>query len=127
MTNWISSSAGERSWSARSRSATGTLATRLSAKWTVLSDVGDCVHRTQLEARMPAAKAGTSFGRACGAHHADLERLTLEGKGHKESQMATDFVAYALFPDREHFDAALEALRAAGFRNSDVSAILRRS
>jgi hypothetical protein len=38
--------------------------------------------------------------------------------------MATDFVAYALFPDRDHFDAALEALRAAGFRNSDVSAII---
>src|SRR6187551_563070 len=38
--------------------------------------------------------------------------------------MATDFVAYALFPDRDHFDAALEALRAAGFRNSDISAII---
>jgi hypothetical protein len=38
--------------------------------------------------------------------------------------MPTDFVAYALFPDRQHFDAALEALRAAGFRNSDVSAII---
>jgi hypothetical protein len=38
--------------------------------------------------------------------------------------MATDLVAYAIFPDRTAFDAALEALRAAGFRNSDISAIL---
>ena len=38
--------------------------------------------------------------------------------------MATDLVAYAIYPDRAGFEAALEALRAAGFRNSDVSAIL---
>ena len=38
--------------------------------------------------------------------------------------MATDLVAYGVFPDRTSFDGALEALRAAGFRNSDVSAII---
>jgi hypothetical protein len=38
--------------------------------------------------------------------------------------MATDRVAYAIFADRTGFEAALEALRAAGFRNSDISAIL---
>ena len=38
--------------------------------------------------------------------------------------MATDLVAYAIYPDRDRFEAALEALRAAGFRNSDISAIL---
>jgi len=38
--------------------------------------------------------------------------------------MSTDQVAYAVFPDRGNFEAALEALRAAGFRNSDISAIL---
>src|SRR5262245_15760723 len=38
--------------------------------------------------------------------------------------MATDLVAYAVYPDRTSFEGALEALRAAGFRNSDVSAIL---
>jgi len=38
--------------------------------------------------------------------------------------MATDLVAYGLFPDRGHFEEALEALRAAGFRNSDISAII---
>jgi hypothetical protein len=38
--------------------------------------------------------------------------------------MATDIVAYGIFPDRVSFDSALEALRVAGFRNSDISAIL---
>ena len=38
--------------------------------------------------------------------------------------MATDLVAYGIYPDRRSFDNALEALRAAGFRNSDISAIL---
>src|SRR5215510_12053361 len=38
--------------------------------------------------------------------------------------MATDFVAYGIYPHRDSFDHALEALRAAGFRNSDVSVIL---
>jgi len=38
--------------------------------------------------------------------------------------MATDLVACGLYPDRPAFDQALEALRAAGFRNSDISAIL---
>ena len=33
-------------------------------------------------------------------------------------------MAYAIYPDRASFEAALEALRAAGFRNSDISAIL---
>ena len=38
--------------------------------------------------------------------------------------MATDKVAYGIYPDRQAFERALEALRAAGFRNSDISAIL---
>ena len=38
--------------------------------------------------------------------------------------MATDMVAYGIYPDRESFERALESLRGAGFRNSDVSAIL---
>jgi len=38
--------------------------------------------------------------------------------------MATDVVAYAIYPDRPSFDSALDALRAAGFRNSDISVIL---
>jgi hypothetical protein len=42
----------------------------------------------------------------------------------KEQFIATDIVAYAIYPDRTSFEAALDALRAAGFRNSDVSAIL---
>ena len=35
-----------------------------------------------------------------------------------------DLVAYGIYPDRVSFDTALEALRTAGFRNSDISAIL---
>jgi len=38
--------------------------------------------------------------------------------------VATDYVAYGIYPDRTSFDTALEGLRAAGFRNSDISAIL---
>jgi hypothetical protein len=38
--------------------------------------------------------------------------------------MATDYVAYGVYPDRVSFESALEALRAANFRNSDISAIL---
>ena len=38
--------------------------------------------------------------------------------------MATDIVAYGIYPDRVSFERTLEALRAAGFRNSDISAIL---
>jgi hypothetical protein len=38
--------------------------------------------------------------------------------------MATDLVAYGIYPDRASFEAALEALRAAGFRNSDISVVL---
>jgi len=38
--------------------------------------------------------------------------------------MAKDLVTYGIYPDRASFERALEALRAAGFRNSDVSAIL---
>jgi hypothetical protein len=37
---------------------------------------------------------------------------------------STDIVAYGLYPDRASFDAALDAFRAAGFRNSDISAVL---
>ena len=38
--------------------------------------------------------------------------------------MATDIVAYGLYKDRASFERAVDALRAANFRNSDVSAIL---
>ena len=38
--------------------------------------------------------------------------------------MATDFVAYGIYPHRDSFERAVEALRAAGFRNSDISVIL---
>lgn len=38
--------------------------------------------------------------------------------------MATDIVAYGIYPDRISFEKALAALRAAKFRNSDISAIL---
>src|SRR5262249_4509566 len=39
-------------------------------------------------------------------------------------RMSTDFVAYGVYSDRPSFEKALESLRAAGFRNSDVSVIL---
>ena len=38
--------------------------------------------------------------------------------------MATDYVAYGIYPDRVAFDRAVDALRAAEFRNSDISVIL---
>ena len=38
--------------------------------------------------------------------------------------MSSERVAYGLYPDRASFDRALESLRAAGFRNSDISAVL---
>jgi len=38
--------------------------------------------------------------------------------------MTQDMVAYGIYPNREAFDRALEALRGAGFRNSDISAIV---
>jgi hypothetical protein len=38
--------------------------------------------------------------------------------------MSTDLVAYGIYPDRASFERGLEALKAADFRNSDVSAIL---
>src|ERR1051325_5961958 len=38
--------------------------------------------------------------------------------------MNTDIVAYGIYPDRASFERAVEALRAANFRNSDISAIL---
>jgi hypothetical protein len=38
--------------------------------------------------------------------------------------MTKDFVAYGIYPDRVSFESGLEALRAANFRNSDISAIL---
>ena len=38
--------------------------------------------------------------------------------------MNTDIVAYGIYPDRTSFERALEALKSAGFRNSDISAIL---
>ena len=38
--------------------------------------------------------------------------------------MSTDYVAYGIYPDRASFERALEGLRTAKFRNSDISAIL---
>jgi hypothetical protein len=38
--------------------------------------------------------------------------------------MATDFVAYGIYPHRDSFEQGVEGLRAAGFRNSDISVIL---
>jgi hypothetical protein len=38
--------------------------------------------------------------------------------------MATDLVAFGIYQERASFERALEALKAAGFRNSDISAIL---
>jgi hypothetical protein len=38
--------------------------------------------------------------------------------------MAKDFVAYGIYPDSVSFESALEALRAADFRSSDISVIL---
>jgi len=38
--------------------------------------------------------------------------------------MAKDLVAYGIYPDRVPFERALEGLRAAGFRSSDISVIL---
>ena len=38
--------------------------------------------------------------------------------------MATDLVAYGIYPDRQSLERAIEALRAAEFRNSDISVIL---
>jgi hypothetical protein len=38
--------------------------------------------------------------------------------------MATDIVAYGIYSDRASFEAAVEALRAAGFRHADISVIL---
>jgi hypothetical protein len=38
--------------------------------------------------------------------------------------MSTDLVAYGIYADRASFESALEALRAARFRNSDISVIL---
>jgi hypothetical protein len=38
--------------------------------------------------------------------------------------MAKDLVAFGVYPDRTAFDAGLEAFRSAGFRASDISAVL---
>jgi hypothetical protein len=38
--------------------------------------------------------------------------------------MVTDLATFSVFPDRASFEAAIEALRAAGFRASDISAVL---
>lgn len=38
--------------------------------------------------------------------------------------MAKDIATFGIYPDRVAFEAGLEALRAAGFRASDVSAVL---
>jgi len=35
-----------------------------------------------------------------------------------------DIVTYGIYPDQASFDRAIEALRAAGFRNSDISAVV---
>lgn len=38
--------------------------------------------------------------------------------------MAKDIATFGIYPDRVSFEAGLEALRAAGFRPSDISAVL---
>lgn len=38
--------------------------------------------------------------------------------------MTRDIVAYGIYPNRETFDRAVDTLRGAGFRNSDISALL---
>jgi len=38
--------------------------------------------------------------------------------------MSHDIVAYGIYAEREQFEAAINALRAANFRNSDISVIL---
>lgn len=38
--------------------------------------------------------------------------------------MAKDLVAFGIYPDRLSFEAGLEAFRSAGFRPSDISAVL---
>ena len=38
--------------------------------------------------------------------------------------MAKDIVAYGIYSDRASFESALQALKAAEFRNSDISVIL---
>jgi hypothetical protein len=38
--------------------------------------------------------------------------------------MVTDLATFAVFPDQASFEAAIDALRAAGFRASDISAVL---
>ncbi len=38
--------------------------------------------------------------------------------------MTKDIVAYGIYPNRETFDRAVDTLRGAGFRNSDISALL---
>ena len=41
----------------------------------------------------------------------------------EQRSIATDYVAYGIYPDRATFERGLEALRAAGFRSSDISAV----
>jgi hypothetical protein len=38
--------------------------------------------------------------------------------------MATDRVTFGIYPDRASFEAGISALRDAGFRNSDISAVI---
>ena len=38
--------------------------------------------------------------------------------------MVTDLATFGVFPDRASFESAVDALRAAGFRASDISAVL---
>jgi hypothetical protein len=38
--------------------------------------------------------------------------------------VATDIVTYGIYPDRASFEQAIDGLRSAGFRNSDISAII---
>lgn len=46
------------------------------------------------------------------------------GVNERSATLATDYVAYGIYPDRSSFERALDGLRAAGFRSSDVSAVL---
>jgi hypothetical protein len=70
--------------------------------------------------RVPACGRGKTRHGCCFSD--GLLRLSTSVKG--AATMAKEFVAYGLYPNRESFESAVEALRAAEFRNSDISAVL---
>jgi hypothetical protein len=55
------------------------------------------------------------------------ERGTVPGASvHEEGHVAHDIAAFGLYRSREALESAVEAFRAAGFRNSDVSVLIPR-